>query len=291
MKNAKQEEIESFIVLNRIMDIKTKLWNTATKSWNFPRAAITALIDCRDRYLVAYWISNQPVGCHTLHNLHLSYTQDNIPFQQAIFYTDLKTDKVTRRLLAQKHITVDSLKNIKKDVIKDVEQTFRDTVTAFEQALRCNNMIFDIPLSLFQLNSLFRAFFEDYQSDRADSRNRQAKYCPICKAPCEVRFFKKVQVSCFVDDQRIISAGKWLCPNCISRITAEVFDTSIFPAKGEHEVYHPIPHHDRYGKSCPDCGVHEGEYHKNGCDHERCPVCGGQLLSCGHTDQVPVMEE
>ena len=116
-------------------------------------------------------------------------------------------------------------------------------------------------------------------------------HCYCCQKKCPAYLFKKVTVSCSIDGQRILQSKKWLCPNCISRVTAEIFDTSIFPAKGDHEEYTPIPHHDRHGKSCPDCGVHEGEYHKNGCDHERCPVCGGQLLSCGHADQVPVMEE
>ena len=32
---------------------------------------------------------------------------------------------------------------------------------------------------------------------------------------------------------------------------------------------------------CHDCGVSEGEFHHPGCDMERCPFCGDQLISCG----------
>ncbi len=31
---------------------------------------------------------------------------------------------------------------------------------------------------------------------------------------------------------------------------------------------------------CRDCRCHEGELHAFGCDMERCPFCGGQLISC-----------
>jgi hypothetical protein len=31
---------------------------------------------------------------------------------------------------------------------------------------------------------------------------------------------------------------------------------------------------------CHDCGIKEGELHKENCDMERCPKCKGQLLSC-----------
>lgn len=32
---------------------------------------------------------------------------------------------------------------------------------------------------------------------------------------------------------------------------------------------------------CHDCGIQHGNFHHPGCDVEKCPRCGGQIISCG----------
>lgn len=39
--------------------------------------------------------------------------------------------------------------------------------------------------------------------------------------------------------------------------------------------------HEDCEHSCHDCNVNVGQLHHPGCDMERCPKCGGQLISCG----------
>ena len=37
---------------------------------------------------------------------------------------------------------------------------------------------------------------------------------------------------------------------------------------------------ERARRACGDCGVAPGGLHHLGCDMQRCPLCGGQLISC-----------
>jgi len=67
----------------------------------------------------------------------------------------------------------------------------------------------------------------------------------------------------------------------------------LIPIISKGKEYNPIKMGDpgdwREGEGpesrCGDCGAKMGNYHHNGCDCERCPVCGGQLLSCGCIDR------
>ena len=84
--------------------------------------------------------------------------------------------------------------------------------------------------------------------------------------------------------EALVAAGGTVCELCKGQMLKA--DGCTWPGiycKGKY--YKRI----RYGderrhwrdERCHDCGAKRGQYHHANCDVEQCPVCGGQLISCG----------
>jgi len=65
--------------------------------------------------------------------------------------------------------------------------------------------------------------------------------------------------------------------SCEGNMVVEFPDGTKLPAS----TYH----FDEPDGRCHDCNIKHGGFHHPGCDVERCPKCGGQLISCGCLDE------
>jgi len=65
---------------------------------------------------------------------------------------------------------------------------------------------------------------------------------------------------------------------CLTEMTVGFPDGTSMPA---------VPYDNTVWASerCHDCYCCHGKLHHPGCDVERCPRCGGQLISCGCLDE------
>ena len=68
-----------------------------------------------------------------------------------------------------------------------------------------------------------------------------------------------------------------ICVECEQEMGRGVGCTSATVELGGNAVDR-LPY--REGRPCHDCAVTYGQFHHLGCDWERCPQCGGQLISC-----------
>ena len=72
-----------------------------------------------------------------------------------------------------------------------------------------------------------------------------------------------------------------VCPYCEQEMTDPNTKSCVSsPVKIGGEDLDPVPF-DSGGYRCGDCKIADGGIHHPGCDMERCPACGGQLISCG----------
>lgn len=70
------------------------------------------------------------------------------------------------------------------------------------------------------------------------------------------------------------------CPDCHreTRLAPSCVTTIKLVAGGKK--FERLRYSARAVERCDDCGVKPGGVHHFGCDMERCPSCGGQLIMC-----------
>lgn len=68
-----------------------------------------------------------------------------------------------------------------------------------------------------------------------------------------------------------------VCPCCQTDMREGLSCVEVKTKTGSKPIPYPV---DDEMPHCHDCNTPRGGWHHPGCDWERCPDCGGQLISC-----------
>ena len=71
-----------------------------------------------------------------------------------------------------------------------------------------------------------------------------------------------------------------ICSDCKQEMTEARTCTFGFIVEGDKWWPRDRYHFGELSGRCHDCAIQHGGVHHAGCDVERCPKCGGQLISC-----------
>ena len=74
-----------------------------------------------------------------------------------------------------------------------------------------------------------------------------------------------------------------VCRYCSQEMLSHVSCTNSMVEYPDGQILLRVPHANGDGGDahCHDCGTQVRGFHHPGCDGERCPRCGGQLIGCG----------
>ena len=74
-----------------------------------------------------------------------------------------------------------------------------------------------------------------------------------------------------------------ICEHCFREMRKATSCIELLVEFPDGTTLDPVPYEGE--NRCPDCNVKPGGFHHPGCDNEKCPKCGGQLISCGCLDE------
>ncbi len=73
------------------------------------------------------------------------------------------------------------------------------------------------------------------------------------------------------------------CQDCQQEMGDSKTESCLYDVISIDDVFYhrSTSHFEEPGGRCTDCEIVHGKFHHWGCDVERCPKCGRQLISCG----------